>query len=478
LSSSRSLPVPAHPLPWPDAPLVAQQYLPPGTSRTQFITMFRAHWRQTVFIALALIVLLAAVLKLMPKTYTATATLMVNYDVNQGGKETPIGAIGSYMATQVELMQSDEVLLPAIDRLRLTQDSEFTAGFDGGDDAALRIWVLRNLRASLTVTQGRGSQLLYLEAAASDSREAALIANTIVDVYLVEEHRLVNDPASRRAQEYSAQLTELQEKVGAAQEKVTHFRQRSGISDITAHNDVELQSLNALEQLLLAAQNARRTAEAKGIGDQAVSTNVLSSQMVQTLKGQLAAQKAQLAQLSATLGAQHPRLLELRSQIAATQGALRQEIRVYSNNNSTEVVADRQLEEKLQGAVESQRSKLLGVRGLQDEGARLLLELDSAQAVYKRALDGYDQIMFDSGGKLTNVTLMSNATPAVAPARPNKLKLMLLGVPLAIVFGLAAPLAYELWFNRRVRCRDDLERDFGMAVLAEFEPRLPREGGV
>jgi hypothetical protein len=35
------------------------------------------------------------------------------------------------------------------------------------------------------------------------------------------------------------------------------------------------------------------------------------------------------------------------------------------------------------------------------------------------------------------------------------------------VLGLGIPLGYEL-FNRRVRCRDDLERHHGIPVLAEF----------
>jgi polysaccharide biosynthesis transport protein len=460
----------------PEAPVIPQQYLPPGTSMTQFVTIFRAYWRQTVLITLAMIVVIALVLKLLPRTYMATATLMVNYEVNQGGKEFAIGAIGSFMATQVELMQSDEVLLPVIERLRLTQDPEFTAGSPRGDETALRRWVLKNLRNGLTIGQGRGSQLLYVEAAARDPQKAARIANEIVDVYLVEERRLANDPASQRAGEYSKQLAELQAKVTAAQEKVTQFRQRSGITDITARNDIELQSLNALEQQLLAAQNARRAAEARGVGDQTVSSNVLGSQTVQTLKGQLAVQEAQLAQLSATLGPRHPRLVELRSQLGSTRQALQREIQVYSGNNSTEVSSGRALEDKLQGAVDAQRAKLLGVRQLQDEGAKFLLELESAQAVYKRALDGYDQIMFDSAGKLRNVTLMSRATPAVTPAKPNKVKYLLAGAVVAILCGLAGPLGYEMWINRRVRCRDDLERDFGMPVLAEFDPLPARVG--
>ena len=38
-----------------------------------------------------------------------------------------------------------------------------------------------------------------------------------------------------------------------------------------------------------------------------------------------------------------------------------------------------------------------------------------------------------------------------------------------VFLGLFVPLIYEL-VNRRVRCRDDLERDNGVPVLAEFGP--------
>jgi hypothetical protein len=49
---------------------------------------------------------------------------------------------------------------------------------------------------------------------------------------------------------------------------------------------------------------------------------------------------------------------------------------------------------------------------------------------------------------------------------------LLLGSVGAIILGLLGPVAYEL-FNRRVRCRDDLERDHGIPVLLDFGP-LPR----
>ncbi len=454
----------------PDSDLTAPEYLSPGISSPQIITIARAYWRVTAIVALLLILVVAGVLKMLPKTFTATATLMVNYELNQGGKEFPIGAVGSYMATQVEFMGSDRVLLPVINTLQLASDQELTAGFDRGDDAARRAWVLKNLRENLTITQGRGSQLLYVEASARESQKAARIANAVAEAYLLEERRLVNEPASERARQYSAELAELQAKVTAAQVRVTQFRRLSGLSDIAGRNDGDAQALATMEQQLLAVQNARRVAEAHGAGDRTMSEEVLTSPTVQGLKRELTTQEAQLAQLGATFGPQHPKVLELKSQMAATRSALRREVGVYESSNSIQILAGRQLEASTERAVETQRARELAVRQQQDEGAKLQLELESAQAVYKRALDGYDQIMFVSGRKLTNVSLMSRAIPAVTPAKPRKLKYMIVGAMGAIAMGLLAPLGYELWFRRRVRCRDDLERDFGLSVLAELKP--------
>jgi polysaccharide biosynthesis transport protein len=445
------------------------EYSPPGMSLTQILTIVRAYWRHTTVITVSLMALIAGILEILPKTYTATATLMVNYELNQNGKEFPIGEVGSYMATQIEFMKSDRVLLPVIEALHLEGESEFTAGFSGRDSSERRLWVLKNLRSNLDITQGHGSQLLYVEAGARDPLEAAKIANAVADVYLVEERRLVNEPASQRARDYTARLEELQEKVNAAQEKVTRFRQGSGLSDIAGRDGTEAQTLSSLEQQLVAVQNARRTAESKRLGDQQASVDVLSSETIQTLKGDISAQEAQLAQLGATLGPRHPRRLELESHIAATRAALRREIEVYASSNTAQIASGRELEDSLKRAVAEQRAKVLGVRQEQDEGAKLLLELESAQAVYKRALDGYDEIMFASGGKLTNASLMTRAAPAVTPSKPKKLKYMVLGAAAALLSGLLAPLAHEMWFNRRVRCRDDLELDFGMPVLAVLD---------
>ena len=123
----------------------------------------------------------------------------------------------------------------------------------------------------------------------------------------------------------------------------------------------------------------------------------------------------------------------------------------------------------MRAAVEEQRNKTLGINKLQDDGMKYELELESAQSVYKRALDGYDQIMFASGSRVANIGIVSNAVPPQKAAKPNKPKLALMGIIAGIAIGLIAPLLYELLVNRRIRCRDDFERDMQLPVLMEFD---------
>jgi uncharacterized protein involved in exopolysaccharide biosynthesis len=452
-------------------PVVPQAYASPGLSVMQVWSVVKAYKKQTIAITLFFMFAAGIVTKLLPKTYEATATLMVNSQSNDplANKDAMNGAPASYIATQIELMQSPEVLLPVIDRLKLTENKHYVAGYRG-DGSTLREWVETKLLKSLTVEQGRsGSQLIYVTYAAESANEAAEVANTVAEVYTEQQYQRLIGPASDSAKRYTEQLDELKNKVSRAQEQVTQFRQRTGLIDLQAKADSDTADLNSLQQRLLEAQNTRRALEASLSGNVATGDRVLASTAIQTLKTQLSTQEAKMAELRTSLGPKHPQVVELQAQIDSTRKALSDEMNTYSLNASSELTSARQLEAKLQKAVDAQREKVLENRRIQDEGTKYLLELESAQSVYKRALDSYDQIMFASSGRFSNISFVSRATPPLKPSKPKAIKNVIKGTMAGLFLGLVGPLGYGFLLNRRIRCRDDIERDYGIPVLVEFQ---------
>ncbi len=447
-----------------------------GISATQVTLILLAYWKLAAVIAVAIMLLGGVAIKLLPKSFTATATLKVDSEV----KDPLAGQVnllaeqrGGYIPTEMQLMVSSEVLLSVVDQLRLTQNKEYIAGFRGVPSPGnLRQWVKERLVKDLDVEQGvQGSLLINITATAGNAVLAADIANAVADTYLIKEKERVDNPASERAKRYSEQIAELKAKVSTAADALAAFQQRTGITDPTGTKNVETETLTTMQTRLEDARNARREAEVKAAGDPTAGKGVTEAKdRIGNLRAELGSQESQLAQMRTTLGPNHPRVRELQSQMDATRRVIAEEMHAFSQNNGADLAAAKQLELKLQQAVDQQRAKVLAASSVQDEANKYMLELDSAKAVYKRALDGYDQIMFASTGHYSFVDIVSRAVPAVKSTKPNKVKLFAMNIIAALFLGLAGPMCYELFVNRRVRCRDDMERGFRVPVLIELDP--------
>lgn len=447
-----------------------------GISITQVISILRAYWKLSAIAALTCISIGAVSIKLMPKKYVATATLLVNKDQTDplAGRDGVNGLETTFIPTQIELITSRIVLQPVVEKLNLLADPEFKAGFVGTRDGMVEA-AERNLENAIQVQQGIGSQLLYVSATSKDPVKAARLANAVTDEYLGQARQRTSAPAGERAARYSQELAELREKATAAQDKVTEFRDQHGMTQIDSDKgDTDGAALTELEEKLLAIQNQRRELESQQLGLRgANSSEAQSSTAVQALRAQLSAQQAQMAELRATLGPQHPKILELQSEMAATSRSLASELSRIADSATGQLARTRELEAEYQRALDTERTKVIERRSVQDQAAKLLLELQSAQATYKRALDGYDQIVFASAANFNDVTSISRADPPVKALKPNKVKLFAIVCLLSLGLALACPFAYELFLNRRVRCRDDLERSFGIPVLAQLGSNSP-----
>ena len=158
----------------PATPMLPAQLSQSALSWSQFAALARAHRRNAILISAILIALTLVTVKLLPKSYTAEATVLVKFarPTRARGRRHP-ELFASYLLTQVDLLQSRGVLMPAIDHLHLTDDAEFTKGFKNDGIGTLKDWVEKQLRANLVVEQGKGTQLLHVAVTSRDRNKAA-----------------------------------------------------------------------------------------------------------------------------------------------------------------------------------------------------------------------------------------------------------------------------------------------------------------
>jgi len=465
----------------PSAPMLPAAYLTPGISSAQVWAAAR-YYRYWVLGSMLVCAIVAVVLSkfVLPKIYEATASLYVDFEVNDpvSGRDFPQMLATSYMSTQKALIESPSVLLPVIDKLGWVGRPEMSEGYVSARDGDLRHYLMsRVLGEQLQVAPYKDSRLINITWQGKNPAEVARAVNTVAEVYADVHLSRTLGPAEERAKQYSAQLDELRQKVDDAQDKVATFREENGLIDLDAKLDIEGQNLLGLSESLVALDDARRAAalrssayakEQQKSGPSDTNMELLGNPYIQNLKTQLASQVAKLAEISKSLGPRHPQYVALEAEIAALRQQISKESAQFYNSVKTDSSRAAGGAAGAEAALKSQRKKVLETRRLQEKGASLLRDLETAKRLYDRALEGYETILRSSATKYTNVSVVSVAPVPTKPVKPKTKVNAILGLIAGGLLAMGFCLVWELT-HRRVRCAEDLEHEMDAPVLAEME---------
>ena len=299
-----------------------------------------------------------------PKKYEAFAELLIDprdlkltdRDLTQTG--LPNDATLAIVENQVRVLTSGTVLNRVVDKLNLTEDSEFNgeqaggignvfsslrallssgngAGGDAGDRR--RALAVGNLAESLHVERGGKTFVVSIGATTEEPEKSALIANTLIEVFFKAYGELLSNTAGRATDELQAKLDELRAGLDEAERKVEKYRAEHDLVDAQGKliSDDELVKLN--EQLSIARA---RTIELNARAQSTRSINVeavlggglpeeLASSVMSELRSQYAAMKQEADQLSVRLGPRHPQYLAMQAQLKRRARADRQRIAAH-----------------------------------------------------------------------------------------------------------------------------------------------------
>jgi succinoglycan biosynthesis transport protein ExoP len=451
---------------------------------SQFVRIIWVHRGMCFNIFVATLLLAVAASILMPKKYTGESAVLVDdrgIDPLAQAGAMQAAQVTNFVATQVDVIESHNVALKVVDRMKLAMDPEIIQKFNDktGGVGSLRDWVAEELLKSLTVKPSRDSNVIFVQFAAKTPRAAADIANAFADNYITTSLELKVDPARRQAGWFDQQVTDLRSALETAQQKLSAYQGQHGVigNDDSNKLDAETSRLTEISNHMVAAQAAMYDAETRQkqmndaltTGRSSESVSVLQNPLLQNLKTELARSEARFADVSQRFDHNHPQYMSAQAELESLREKVNSEIKNAAGTVAREAQIARQNMTDLQRAMEQQRKRILDLQHNQDEYTVLKRDVESARAAYDSSMQRGGETRLESQLKNTNTAILNYAYPPMKPSSPK----LLLNLALAIILGgmiaVSASLIKER-YDPRVHSRVDLLEGADLAVLAE----LPR----
>jgi succinoglycan biosynthesis transport protein ExoP len=298
------------------------------------------------------------------------------------------------------------------------------------------------------------SRVIVIEFQSRDPELAARVANSIAEGYLVLQKAARQEQAKSAGQWLSGEIDNLRKKVADAESRVEDFRSKSSLFVGTNNTTLSNQQMGELNTQLNNARALKSDAESKArliremlqSGKPIEASEVLNSELTRRLSEQRVTLRAQLAEQSSTLLDGHPRIKELRAQLADLDRQLREEASKISRSLDNDArIAGGRVEglsaslDQLKKQATSTNGQDVQLRALEREAKAQRDLLESYLAKYREATARENIDAAPADGRI-----ISRATVSNTPAYPKKLPIVLIATLATLMLSAGAIATGEL----------------------------------
>ena len=298
------------------------------------------------------------------------------------------------------------------------------------------------------------SRVIVIEFQSRDPELAARVANSIADGYLVLQQGARQEQAKSASQWLSGEIDNLRKKVAEAESRAEDFRSKSSLFVGTNNTTLSNQQMGELNTQLNNARALKSDAESKArliremlqSGKPIEASEVLNSELTRRLSEQRVTLRAQLAEQSSTLLDGHPRIKELKAQLADLDRQLREEASKISRSlDNDSRIAGGRVEglsaslEQLKKQATSTNGQDVQLRALEREAKAQRDLLESYLAKYREATTRENIDAAPADGRIISRASVSNT-----PAYPKKLPIVLIATLATLMLSAGAIVTGEL----------------------------------
>jgi len=442
------------------------------------------------------------IFQLTPR-YTAEATVMLETRKNQMVDFTSLmaGLTGdqSVVRSEMEILKSRALADKVAEKLDIDNWPEFNPALrrPGFFDALLSPigWVTNAIRSLTTsssaaaldneartrdrkaaevsllmsrmeITNDGRSYLIKIHAQSTNRNAAAVIANTYVDFYLLDQIEAKFDAVKRASGWLNDQLEQLREKVRDSEHAVEIYKEQNNLTQTTKGTTLSEQQLSELNsQLILAtADRAQKETSLAQIRSGSESAAVMNSPLVEKLRSDEADLRHKKAELSNRYQPSHPTMVNLQSQIDDIKRKIDEESSKTVRSLQGDVSAARAKEASLRDQLANLQKSTNQEGKLDVQLRELQREADANKLLYENFLTKFKQTSSEEDIQQADARLVSSALPPRIPSFPKKTVLIGFSFLAALMVGAAAAFILERLDNG-FRNAEQVEKLLGVSTL-------------
>jgi len=438
----------------------------------QLLLILRARYKVALLVFLVTVATTVVVSLLLPKQYTASTAVVL--DVKSPDPVSGLILQGlvapGYMATQVDIINSDRVAKAVVTLLKLDNNPEVKSRWmeSTGGNGQLVDWLANTIQRGLSVKPSRESNVININYTDSDPEQAAAVANGFAQAYINVNLDLRLAPAREYATFFEEQTKATRARLETAQKALSDYQQTNGITSVDEKVDYETAKLNETSSQLTTIQGLTTDSQSKRKSSKADTVaEVMQSPLINGLKADIARAEAKLNESSGNLGKNHPQTLRSEAELATLKAQLESETRRITSSIETTYQVSKQREAQLQGALAGQKNRVLLLNKQRDELNVLRRDIESAQRAFEAVSQRAAQTNLESQTTQTNIAVLNPASAPPGPSKPKVFLNILVSIFLGTLLGIGLALLLEL-ANRRVRSVDDLLEALNLPVLGSI----------
>lgn len=449
----------------------------------QVLNVLRKWWWLIGLIAIVATSLTAFNMSRITPLYTAQVSLQVKQNernVTGTDQVERVSADREFLNTQIELLQSESLAEAVIDSLQLLSDPDFVGntnnaqGVTRSRERKVRqaIGVYKN---RLSVKSIERSRVIHLNFIHSDPKKAALIANTVAELYISTDLQRKYDATTAARNFLENRLGTVKSSLEKAERDLVEYASNNDILPVSETDEsaasLDKSALVLLNNNLTLARSERQQAQQAyeaSLGDASFSLEILNDSALNALKSQRIELNAKYTEKLAVFKPKFPDMVELQNRIDLLDQAIEAQraktIEANRGQLKSKFDAAKSNELYLKNRVAELTNNVVDLRERSIDYTILKRQVDIERTQYEGLLQRLKELSVTDDIGTSLVGIVDFAKPASKPFKPNKLQAIMFALLLSSILGFTLAFIIEL-IDDRIKQPDDIKSKLNMVIM-------------